>query len=155
MRKKDDEANPYLRATPFDIGKPPRVPGGDVALRPVDDSGERRDAAMRWLERRRTTRGETLVAVTEEEDLNNALTVYVLDDAAKAKPPSPEAEAAAAQIATWAENSQWPAAYQEFLEETLKEPDGMVQIVTDLIGFHTDPANSHTCLLYTSDAADE
>ena len=68
----------------------------------------------------------------------------LLDDAAKAKPPSPEAEAAAAQIATWAENSQWPAAYQEFLEETLKEPDGMVQIVMDLIGFHTDPANAHT-----------
>ena len=55
-----------------------------MALRPVDDSGERRDAALRWLERRRTQRGETLAAVTEEEDLDNALTVYVLDDAAKA-----------------------------------------------------------------------
>ena len=54
-----------------------------MALRPVDDSDERRDAAMRWLERRRSARGETLVAVTEEEDLNNALTIYVLDDVAK------------------------------------------------------------------------
>ena len=27
---------------------------------------------MRWLERRRTSRGETLVAVTEEDDLNNS-----------------------------------------------------------------------------------
>ena len=51
---------------------------------PVDDSDERRDAAMRWLERRRRSRGETLVAVTEEDDLNNSLTIYVLDDVAKA-----------------------------------------------------------------------
>ena len=39
---------------------------------------------MRWLERRRRSRGETLVAVTEEDDLNNSLTIYVLDDVAKA-----------------------------------------------------------------------
>ena len=26
--RKEDEANPYLRATPFDIGKPPRAPPG-------------------------------------------------------------------------------------------------------------------------------
>ncbi len=81
MRTEDD-ANPFVRSTPFDIGKPPRAaPGGPE---PVDDSDERRDAAMRWLERRRSSRGETLVAVTEEEDLNNALTIYVLDEAAKA-----------------------------------------------------------------------
>jgi len=72
--RKEDEANPYLRATPFDIGRPPPGP---------DDSGERRDAALRWLERRRSARGETLVAVTEEEDLNNALSIYVLDDVAR------------------------------------------------------------------------
>ena len=39
---------------------------------------------MRWLERRRRSRGETLVAVSEEDDLNNSLTIYVLDDVAKA-----------------------------------------------------------------------
>ena len=84
--RKDNSPNPYERATPLDIGKPPRVPppvpGGGPA--PVDDSDERRDAAMRWLERRRSSRGETLVAVTEEDDLNNSLTIYVLDDVAKA-----------------------------------------------------------------------
>jgi hypothetical protein len=74
MRKKDDEPNPYLRATPLDIGKPPPGP---------DDSDERRDAATRWLERRRSARGETLVAIAEEEALNNALTIYVLDEVAK------------------------------------------------------------------------
>ena len=49
---------------PLDIGKPPRVPppvpGGGPA--PVDDSDERRDAATRWLEQRRSSRGETPVA---------------------------------------------------------------------------------------------
>ena len=102
--------NPYLRATPFDIGKPPRVPGGDVALRPVDDSDERRDAAMRWLERRRSARGETLVAVTEEEDLNNALTIYVLDDVAKTWVLVGDRDALTEQLETLGWEAEWVSA---------------------------------------------